>query len=51
MHENRETSEMLAVRERCRTAGEGPGCNSPGLLGGERATAPPMPIIGSDPGP
>ena len=23
MHENRETSEMLAVRKRCRTAGEG----------------------------
>ncbi len=25
MHENRETSEMLAVGERCRTAGEGYG--------------------------
>ena len=25
MHENRETSEMLAARERCRTAGEGHG--------------------------
>src|SRR5258705_12883959 len=25
MHENRETSEMLAARERCRTAGKGHG--------------------------